>query len=287
MRTSHRFILGIFLILSIIPLSARAAETVEPDQDRMQFIIGNIVFVLLHEFGHLVIDDFEIPVLGNSEDAADTLAAVSLIRLDRARPESDYAYIRMLLSAADANRILWDSGIERDNPDTYGARHPLSVQRVARIACLVYGSDMETFAPLGAVSYLPDFRADWCDYEFEQAEQAWVWVRDNYVRKAERVETEHTVKYGNTKDPSEQRIRDHLLEARGLERALAIVEETVLLPSSIRLRTRSCGTPNAYWDSNERDLVLCYELVQAFYKLSAEQRISELEQHMREFNRND
>lgn len=285
MRSSHRFTVAMFMILFIFPLSVRAVESVDTDDDRTQFIIGNIVFVLLHEFGHLIIDDFDIPVLGNNEDAADTLAAVSLIRLDRARPEQDFAYVRMLLSAADANRILWETGLERDNPDTYGARHPLSVQRVARIACLVYGSDMETFAPLGELSYLPGFRADWCDSEFEEAEKAWEWVRDTYIRTAEHQDTEHTVKYGNTNDAQQQEIRSRLIEAKGLERAMSIVEETVLLPDSITLRTRSCGSPNAYWDSNERDLVLCYELVQGFDQLSAEQKVTELERKMREFHR--
>ncbi len=282
MRNPHRFIVGMFLILLIFPLSARAADS---DEARSQFVIGNIAFVLLHEFGHLVIDDFGIPVLGNSEDAADTLAAVSLIRLDRARPESNFAYIRMLLSAADANRILWETGLERDNPDTYGARHPLSLQRVARIVCLVYGSDTDAFEPLGELSYLPDFRADWCDAEFEDANRAWEWVRDTYIRTAERRETSHAVKYGNTKDPREQEVRDRLLEARGLERAMEIVEETVLLPDTITLRTRSCGSPDAYWDPENRDVVLCYELVLWFYQLSAEQQITELEQQMRELQR--
>jgi len=281
MRNFRRFIPGLFLILFIFPVSARAVEF---EEDRSQFVAGNIVFVLLHEFGHLVIDDFDIPVLGNNEDAADTLAAVTLIRLDRAHPESDFAYVRMLLSAADANRILWETGLERDNPDTYGARHPLSLQRVARIACLVYGSDMDTFEPLGELSYLPEFRADWCDNEFEDADRAWEWVRDTYIVKAEHGGLNHTVKYGETRDPTQQKIRDQMQQREVLEKAMQVVDETVLLPDSINLRTRSCGSPNAYWDPSERDLVLCYELVQGFYKLSAEQKISELEQKMREFN---
>jgi len=287
MRISRRFIHGMFLILLIFSVSARAAETVDSDEARSQFVVGNIVFVLLHEFGHLVIDDFDIPVLGNTEDAADTLAAVTLIRLDRTRPESDFAYVRMLLSAADANRILWETGLERDNPDTYGARHPLSLQRVARIACLVYGSDMDTFEPLGELSYLPGFRADWCDNEFEDADKAWEWVRDTYITKAEHGNLNHTVKYGNTRDPAQQKIRDQMQQREVLEKAMQVVEDTVLLPDSINLRTRSCGSPNAYWDPNERDLVLCYELVQGFFNLSSEQKITELEQRMREFNRDE
>ena len=287
MRNSHRFTLGMFLILFIFPVSARAVETVGPDDYRSEFVVGNIVFVLLHEFGHLIIDDFDIPVLGNNEDAADTLAAISLIRLDRARPEKDYAYIRMLLSAADANRILWNTGLERDNPDTYGARHPLSVQRVARITCLVYGSDTDTFEPLSELPYLPEFRVDWCDNEFEDADKAWDWIRDTYIAKAEHGNLNHTVKYGNTQDPAQQKIRDQMQQREVLEKAMQIVEDTVLLPDSINLRTRSCGSPNAYWDPTDRDLVLCYELVQGFYKLSVEQKITELEQQMREFNRGE
>ncbi len=287
MSRSWGFFFVVWMAAVTYSTAAYAADDSQSMRDREQFVIGNIVFVLLHEFGHLVIDDFDIPVLGNSEDAADTLAAISLIRLDRARPESDYAYIRMLLSAADANRILWNSGIERDNPDTYGARHPLSVQRVARIACLVYGSDTDTFAPLGEVSYLPEFRADWCDSEFEDAEKAWEWVRDTFIKTADRGETKHDVRYGKAKDPRHEEIRARLLDARGLERAMEIVEATVLLPDSITLRTSSCGSPNAYWDPNSRDVVLCYELAWWFYELSSQQKITELERQMREFHRND
>ncbi len=266
---------------------ACASAPTEDDEERLLFVIGNIAFVLAHEFSHLVIDDYEIPVLGNSEDAADTLAAVSLIRLDRARPEKNYAYIRMLLSAADGNRILWETGLERDNPDTYGARHPLSIQRVSRIVCLVYGSNMDTFAPLASASHLPAFRADWCDLEFENAEKAWLWVRDTYIRKAEPLKLVNEVDYGNTKDPAEKKIRERLIEARILERSMAVVEETILLREPFTLRTRSCGSPDAYWDSEKRDIVLCYELVRWFDKVSSDQRITELAERIREFNRDN
>ena len=38
----------------------------------LDFVLGNSVFVLLHEFGHVVIRDFNIPILGLEETAADT-----------------------------------------------------------------------------------------------------------------------------------------------------------------------------------------------------------------------
>ncbi len=72
-----------------------------------------------------------------------------------------------------------------------------------------------------------------------------------------------------------------------LERTLAYVGRTMLLPDTITLRTRSCGSPDAYWDGNTRELVLCYQLIEAFYQLSEEQGIRELVEKIRAFHRDN
>ena len=54
------------------------------------FVLGNVVFVLLHEFGHAVIRDFEVPLLGLEETSADAIAAVSLVLLDRQNPDAGF-----------------------------------------------------------------------------------------------------------------------------------------------------------------------------------------------------
>jgi len=51
------------------------------------------------------------------------------------------------------------------------------------------------------------------------------------------------------------------------------------------LRTSSCGSPDAYWDSEAREIVICYELVQAFYELSGEQKVMDVEKQLRELNK--
>ena len=274
------------LLLIVISSPALAGDDTD-DADRIEFVVGNLVFVMLHEFSHLIIEDFDVPVLGNSEDAADTLAAVTLIRADRAHPERDFRLIRMLLTAADANRILWQQGLEQENPVIYLARHPLSVQRAARIACLAYGSDPELLEPLPEIVGLPEFRAFWCDEEYEDAERAWLWVRDSFVRKSSGTANEHQVVYGSTRDPGRQAIREWLVQNEALERAVAYVGRTMLLPDAITLRTRSCGSPDAYWDGNARELVFCYQLIEAFYQLSEEQGIRELVEKIRAFHRDN
>ncbi len=280
-----KYLASAFLLVLALPLAI--ADEGTDDADRIEFVVGNVVFVMLHEFSHLIIEDFDVPVLGNSEDAADTLAAVTLIRADRAHPERDFRLIRMLLTAADANRILWQRGLEQENPVVYLARHPLSVQRAARITCLAYGSELELLEPLPEIVGLPEFRADWCEEEYEDAERAWLWVRDSFVRNASGTANEHQVVYGSTRDPDRQAIREWLVQHEALERAIANIGRSTLLPGAITLRTRSCGSPDAYWDGNTRELVICYQLIEAFYQLSEEEGIKELVEKIRAFHRDN
>jgi len=274
-------------LLLIVSSSPVCAGDDVSESDRIDFVVGNIVFVLLHEFSHLIIQDFEVPVLGNSEDAADTLAAVTLIRADREDPDREFRLIRMLLTAADANRILWQQGIEKDNPVVYVARHPLSVQRAARITCLAYGSEMELLEPLPEIVGLPEFRAFWCDEEYENAEIAWLWVRDSFVRESTGTADDHEIEYGPTNDPDRQAIREWLMKNEALERVIGPVKDSMLLPEAITLRTRSCDTPDAYWDGDARELVICYQLIEAFYKLSEDEGMRELVEQIREFHRDN
>ena len=132
MQNLRYFSLGIFLFLFVFEGIVRAAEPVDPDEDRNQFVVGNIMFVLLHEFSHLVIDGFDMRFSAMARTQL-YLRRRRLIRLDRARPDKDYAYIRMLLSAADANRIL-ESVSSATTPRPTAATTP--IVRAARCKCM-------------------------------------------------------------------------------------------------------------------------------------------------------
>src|SRR5437588_7587755 len=47
--------------------------------DRVEFVVGNTLFVLLHEIGHVMIEEMKLPVLGRVEDTADTYAALRMV----------------------------------------------------------------------------------------------------------------------------------------------------------------------------------------------------------------
>ena len=66
---------------SLVELAGRMANdprmrglSAQKRQERVAFVVGNLLFVLGHELGHAVISEFDLPVLGREEDTADVYA---------------------------------------------------------------------------------------------------------------------------------------------------------------------------------------------------------------------
>ena len=91
------------------------------------FVVGNIGFILLHEFGHAIIREFKVPLLGLEEDSADTIAAITLLQLDKAQPRARASLVELLAMAAVGNVLIWKTGLEKSDADiAVWSRHSLS-----------------------------------------------------------------------------------------------------------------------------------------------------------------
>jgi hypothetical protein len=51
-------------------------------QQVTDFVVGNTLFVVLHELGHAATSEMKLPILGRREDAADAFAVIQLVKLD-------------------------------------------------------------------------------------------------------------------------------------------------------------------------------------------------------------
>src|SRR5215471_3039562 len=45
----------------------------------VNFVVGNMLFVMLHELGHGAVEQFKIPIIAREEDAADNFAIIRLL----------------------------------------------------------------------------------------------------------------------------------------------------------------------------------------------------------------
>ena len=99
-----------------------------------EFVIGNTLFVMLHELGHATTNQLKIPVLGRKEDAADMFAATRLIKLNNDFTDG-------VLDAAAKGWFMTDRR-DTKSGDTvpYYDEHGLDQQRAYQIVCLMIGT---------------------------------------------------------------------------------------------------------------------------------------------------
>ena len=230
----------------------------------VEFVMGNMLFVLLHELGHATVQELRIPVLGREEDAADDFA---ILRLLKARSEMPH---RVLVEAAKG----WFLSDRRDRRDgerlVFYDEHSLDKQRAYHIVCLMVGSDPGQMVDLADEEKLPPDRRESCQkHDFPTALWSWETELKRVERAADQPKTKIDVVYGDGKgdfDVFAQGFRTVRLLERPAERA----SEEFAWPAPFTLEIQTCGFINARWVQSTRKLTLCYELAQDFADLYQE-----------------
>ena len=135
----------------------------EDPQSVQQGVFSTGGFFFLHEIGHALVDQLEIPITGREEDSVDTLAA-----------------LMMILGGSEV--AVWQAvqhfnvmGVAAENEGfrPYWDEHSLDLQRQYDLACLIYGSDPEAWGHMVGPDLLPMERAQRCPTEFWQKNIGW------------------------------------------------------------------------------------------------------------------
>jgi hypothetical protein len=148
----------------VADLKAGAAGAVAHGIPAELALEGATGFVLLHETSHAIFDLLKVPILGREEDAADQVAAFTLLRAGE-------GIARRVLSGA-AWMYLHDSKGRMPDDSDFADVHGLDAQRYYNVLCMAYGSNPESFKGLVDKKYLPKDRAETCADEFHQVAYA-------------------------------------------------------------------------------------------------------------------
>lgn len=132
---------------------------------------GVFFYVLLHEFGHAVIDVKQIPVIGGEEDAADRIAAIILLEFAKSNPISAKNMFVGFLSYNWHKRFGFLAKLI-NSKNLYADEHPFNEQRVFNMVCLAYGSNPALFVDVAQAFKLPPGRANRCSDEYQDASTA-------------------------------------------------------------------------------------------------------------------
>lgn len=237
----------------------------DPDMKKMshgqrvsavEFVVGNMVYVLQHEMGHAQIAERNLPVLGGKdEDAADVFATLSMLQM------GDVMSARVLEDAA----MGWFLTAKRDekwgNMLTFYDAHGLDKQRAYQIVCLMVGSDPVKFKRLADDSKLPRERQNACVADYKIAAASWEQLLGPYRRKPDQPKVNFQVVYGEAKGKLAV-YADAAKAMRLLETLADSASETYTWRSPLKVELRTCGDVGARYDPFSRSLYMCYEMAQ-------------------------
>jgi Putative metallopeptidase len=170
-------------------------------KDMAEFVVGNMLFVLLHEMAHVHVTEMGLPVLGREEDAADLFATLALLKMGSAFSHG------VLIQAAKG----WFLSAERDerqgNRLAFHDEHGLDRQRAYQIVCLMVGSDPEKFGELADLVKMPDERQGTCQGDYSNASYSWDLVLKSHRRTADQPKIDIKTVYGEDKSGFEVNAR--------------------------------------------------------------------------------
>ena len=127
-------------------------------------------FVLFHEVGHALVDQWDLPVVGREEDAVD---AFSTIFMTEFVDKGEFAL-------AGADFFYYLANTHKLSEVDFADEHSFDKQRAYSIACWVYGSNTQRYAYLR--SLLPVSRRVRCADEYRKLKKAWFSLLRPHIR---------------------------------------------------------------------------------------------------------
>lgn len=230
-------------------------STATPDQiaAKATYFVGNMAWMTMHEFGHALIAEYSLPVLGKEDDAVDSFATINMIVDGR-----DEGLEAMIAGVVDA----WFNAkmFENDMAD----EHSVDEQRAYAVVCLLVGADPAGWKAVADESGMTAERQEDCQATHQQAVASWSGLLASHVRAEADPLSEITVVYGAPGDFQEAAT---LIQATGvLEQVAADIKAQFRLSAPLTLEAASCGEVNAMFSPSDRKITICYELADAYFR---------------------
>lgn len=165
----HELVLCYEMVEMLVKLGTDLGAQSQDESYSARFLLANTRFIMLHEFGHALIDMLSLAATGREEDSADQLAS-SLMMMFTDPNESP--------SALAQNLRLAGLFFMLNSKDQYGAadfadEHSLGEQRFYNLMCMLYGHDPAKYLRLVTSGMLPEDRAQRCPTESQRITQSW------------------------------------------------------------------------------------------------------------------
>lgn len=238
---------------------APGLKSLSSDQrrDLVIFVVGNMLFSVVHELGHAIMSEMELPVLGRQEDAADSYAVFAGLQMMTDLSE------RTLVEAGKGWFFNELSDRKRGAITTYYDSHGMNLQRAYQIICFMVGAYPEKFKTLADATNLPISRQQDCKSDYAIVAWSWQTLLKPYRRGPDKPATHFNVVYGESSGALAVYAKA-FKDLKFLEVIANKASDAYEWRRPLSLEMESCGKVNAYWSEKLAKISVCYELIAEF-----------------------
>jgi len=238
--------------------------------------IGIMRSIFMHEFGHALIGELELPSTGAEEDAVDIYAALQIVE-PTMYPSNDKDVNTMARDAATYAALQWyySGKVAESNgasaSSAWQDEHTGDLKRFRNMLCIMYGGNPSVFEPVAKHVGLEDRTKARCSDEFNKQNRAWRKILAPYTRVG--TWTPDGLQPANAPgapvkvvfEPSSRKIGN--LFANNLSEAITnnikLLGQTYVLPRPVNVVFKDCGKLNAWYSPREGSITMCYELIES------------------------
>ncbi len=164
---------------------------------------------------------------------------------------------------------LWRLVGKQGGKTPWWDEHTDSMVRFGNILCLLYGSSPKEFQGL-MDKYMKkqERRQYFCRQEYPEKQAAWMkLLKDHLTESGIQPNGKATVVYGETKTEFGRKFEQTLKDERIFEMLAEGISKGFALPYDIQIVPKDCGQANAFWDSENRQIIMCHEMVKFYTDL--------------------
>ncbi|QYJ22830.1 hypothetical protein KYT87_06230 [Achromobacter sp. ES-001] len=236
--------------------------------------IGLMKSIFMHEFGHALIGELQLPSTGAEEDAVDIYAALQIVE-PTMYPSGSKDVDRMAREAATYAALQWYysgklSESRGQAPSAWQDEHTGDLKRFRNMLCIMYGGNPAVFETVAQQTGFEDRTKARCTDEFNKQNRAWRKILAPYTRvgtwtpDGEQPANAPGAPVNVVFEPSKRKIGN--LFANNLSAAIGenikLLGKTYVLPRPVNVVFKDCGKLNAWYSPREGSITMCYELIE-------------------------
>lgn len=236
--------------------------------------IGLAQSIFMHEFGHALIGELQLPSTGPEEDAVDVYAALKVVE-PTMYPSSNKDINEMANGTATYAALQWYySGklaeMKGTGSSPWQDEHTTDLKRFRNMLCIMYGGNPKIFEPLTQSVGFEERTKARCGDEFNKQNRAWRRILAPNTRigtwqpEGEQPANTPGAAIDVVFEPSQRRVGNLFANnfSDALKNHIKLLGDVYVLPRPLKVVFKDCGELNAWYSPREGSITMCYDLME-------------------------